>query len=986
MAGNKFATMLHRNTHKITVILVYAVLEWILIILLLLNSLFTYFITKFAQYFGLKRPCLWCSRIDHVLESGNNTHSYRDVVCDTHATEISKLCYCTNHRELAEPQSMCMECFASQPNHNDNSNGITRRVAFISLVSRDQLENGEEVPRCCSCCNESLSSKPNPRHLLFKPSWGALDNCNEKEDLVVEAIDKENNGSDQYKKRSNSDSTIDGDEDDNEINQINEEEEEEKDHIVKAAAADEHQIIFHDEDCSRFSSTNLQTAENEESEDEKAGSLDTETSNCTNIAHQLADDDIIIQCSGEDYSLEIFELSLEKYITYYPDRLIPVELIDSSTSANQVELSNFKIEDLMKQDQQCEISDSALYNETEANVFREDALLMTDDESTKKVRELEILEVSKEDTEIPTVLDNKDEQQDLVGEACEQEVISSQATQTLSIDDNNIEAAMEELDEEEVNGFKSADQAQSTTSINTEASVHEANMSQSQKPVPSLPRLQEDQSSMIDNDAQLSNSPKLNITQNDIGHKPAGKNTRKEELILSDHNEEETNHNLSIRSVPHEAEEEKLPETPTSVESLHYLHKKLLLLDKREPVGTEDFLDGSVVSEIEGGDPVQTIEWLKTTVKAERKALNALYAELEEERSASAISTNQTMAMINRLQEEKAAMRMEALQYQRMMEEQSEYDQEALQLLNELMIKREKEKQELERELEIYRKKVFDYETKEKIRKMRSIKVNSDRSRNSSASYSNTDDSDELSIDLNRDATNENGSSYGNIENSNNITPDEAVQDLEDMALDCVKHISTLDESLAEFEEERLSILDQLKALEEKILTLGGNEFIEDESRDHSSEYNVKEFDDSCEFSSPEENGVSNGFSKDKHLTMSSMAKNLLPLLDAAGNETEEGLANDQIVESEYVEMQKSLDSKIEELDTKKKIAIEDEVEHVYERLQALEADKEFLKHCMISVKKGDKGVDLLQEILQHLRDLRTVELGERNTSDDPLE
>ena len=120
-------------------------------------------------------------------------------------------------------------------------------------------------------------------------------------------------------------------------------------------------------------------------------------------------------------------------------------------------------------------------------------------------------------------------------------------------------------------------------------------------------------------------------------------------------------------------------------------HKKLLLLERKES-GTEESLDGSVISDIEGGEV--TIEKLKSALKSERKALSTLYAELEEERSASAIAANQTMAMINRLQEEKAAMQMEALQYQRMMEEQSEYDQEALQLLTELMMKREKEKLE----------------------------------------------------------------------------------------------------------------------------------------------------------------------------------------------------------------------------------------------------------------------------------------------------
>ena len=97
-----------------------------------------------------------------------------------------------------------------------------------------------------------------------------------------------------------------------------------------------------------------------------------------------------------------------------------------------------------------------------------------------------------------------------------------------------------------------------------------------------------------------------------------------------------------------------------------------------------------MISDIEGGEV--TIDKLKSALKSERKALSTLYAELEEERSASAIAANQTMAMINRLQEEKAAMQMEALQYQRMMEEQSKYDHEALQLLNELMMKREKER------------------------------------------------------------------------------------------------------------------------------------------------------------------------------------------------------------------------------------------------------------------------------------------------------
>ncbi|GAU38883.1 hypothetical protein TSUD_67460 [Trifolium subterraneum] len=63
-------------------------------------------------------------------------------------------------------------------------------------------------------------------------------------------------------------------------------------------------------------------------------------------------------------------------------------------------------------------------------------------------------------------------------------------------------------------------------------------------------------------------------------------------------------------------------------------------------------------------------------------------------------------------------------------------------------------------------------------------------------------------------------------------------------------------------------------------------------------------------------------------------------------------------------------------------VGLEEEVDHVYERLQVLEADREFLKHCISSLRKGDKGLDLLQEILQRLRDLRNVELKVRNIGD----
>ncbi|XVF20598.1 hypothetical protein REPUB_Repub12eG0014400 [Reevesia pubescens] len=966
-AANKFTTFLHKNTSKITVILIYAVLEWILIVLLLLNSFFTYFITKFANYFGLKPPCPWCSRVDHVLEPGSNLNSYRDLVCNKHATEISKLSYCSTHGKLADSHLMCEECLASTPTPSDNKSiGMTRRIAFISWVSTDhKLDNGEKVLPSCSCCKGSFSSKLHPPYFLFKPTWGALDYAREGS-LIIEAIENDGSDSDQCKEPSTPDSQENQEgEDMIEIKLNTDEDHNEKDE----GAAEEHQMLsdvesfsFGEadrEECSR-SVSRLQDIchEKDVNEDNKSGIM-----NITE-KHFSFTSDIVKPCFAEDHQLEFINMHPQKHAA---DRLFPVELIDLSTSANHCS----EKKDLGKQDNENEASDSPV-GETALHAMDEIA------EKTSP-REVESLELVAGDIKNPSIVDANKGKEDLVDEAREHVLAMHGA-----IDGNYTkDSATKEPDDpqahqQDKNGLNLfVEQPKSETLLSTQ----DSDLPRVQESVPSLQCLQEDGFSTFNNDAKEVDAPESYNIDN-VGANQREKSKMENKMISSDENQEGISTSLSVHLDHNEAEEEKFPDTPTSLEGMHYLHKKLLLFEKRES-GTEESLDGSVVSEMESGDPIQTIEKLKASLKAERKALSALYAELEEERSASAIAANQTMAMITRLQEEKAAMQMEALQYQRMMEEQSEYDQEALQILNELMVKREKEKEELEKELEAYRKKVLDYETKEKIRIMRRSKDGSVRSRKSSASCSYVEDSDELSIDLNREAKDEDSSFSGHQETSSDNTPADVVLNLEEVALDCVNQISALDESLTEFEEERLSILDQLKALEEKLLTMGDDQFMEDLK---SIQNSFNGSDENNDLNSKEENGVSNGFAKDRSYpegkTMASMAKCLLPFLDATDNETEEGLIYEKQGECEPVEMQKYPGPNFD-VDTKK-LAIEEEVDHVYERLQALEEDREFLKNCMGSIKKGDKGMDLLQEILQHLRDLRAVELRTRNVTDDP--
>uniref|UniRef100_A0A0D9XJP8 GTD-binding domain-containing protein n=1 Tax=Leersia perrieri TaxID=77586 RepID=A0A0D9XJP8_9ORYZ len=111
--------------------------------------------------------------------------------------------------------------------------------------------------------------------------------------------------------------------------------------------------------------------------------------------------------------------------------------------------------------------------------------------------------------------------------------------------------------------------------------------------------------------------------------------------------------------------------------------------------------DANLADEIEGES---SLENLKRLLELNKKSMSALYKELEEERSASAVAASQAMAMINRLHEEKAAMQMEALQYLRMMEEQADHDHEAIQNLHDMLTEREKELLDMDAELENFRR------------------------------------------------------------------------------------------------------------------------------------------------------------------------------------------------------------------------------------------------------------------------------------------
>ncbi|XP_062084443.1 myosin-binding protein 1 isoform X2 [Humulus lupulus] len=353
---------------------------------------------------------------------------------------------------------------------------------------------------------------------------------------------------------------------------------------------------------------------------------------------------------------------------------------------------------------------------------------------------------------------------------------------------------------------------------------------------------------------------------------------------------------------------------------MHILQKRISL--ERNESGLS--IDGSIVSEIEGES---VVDRFKRQVEHDKKLMTAMYKELEEERSASAIATNQAMAMITRLQEEKAALHMEALQYLRMMEEQAEYDDDELQKSNDLLAEKEKEIQDLEAELELYRQKfpserVMDFP--------------------SESSYDVVTD---IAVD---------NSKYSCIGDKLNVSNQVEDSDISFKNAD----EDNLNSSMLEFEDEKLYILDCLKKLEKTL------HLLPDDGEIDTEELNCKGHENS--------RAETNTLSAQHNESVSGQD------LHAEGNSSSlekhelNGIEGDEVCYSREspAELSRATDS----------TSLETIVSDLNKRLEALEADRKFLEHTVNSLRNGDEGVQFIHEIASHLRELRNIALKKDQT------
>lgn len=101
------------------------------------------------------------------------------------------------------------------------------------------------------------------------------------------------------------------------------------------------------------------------------------------------------------------------------------------------------------------------------------------------------------------------------------------------------------------------------------------------------------------------------------------------------------------------------------------------------------------------------IDSLREALCAQQRLLQKLYNELDAEREASSTAASEALSMIIRLQGEKAAVKMEAEQYKRMVEEKMCHAEESLAIFEDIMYQKEIELAALDYQVQAYRHKLI---------------------------------------------------------------------------------------------------------------------------------------------------------------------------------------------------------------------------------------------------------------------------------------
>ncbi|KAF9660951.1 hypothetical protein SADUNF_Sadunf19G0017200 [Salix dunnii] len=875
-------------------------LEWLLMCMLFINAIFSYLITKFACQWKLQTPCLLCSRLDHILGSKRLKY-YRDLICGNHKLEISSLVFCHAHNNLVDVHGMCENCLFSFAVIN-KSNAETYRLLVGKLgedssfvLDQDSLLDGHSsVTRLCSCCNEPWIPRGNCQKLMraISAGSGAADLDVPLPDSIKQDCSNLEKSKQSRPLRSTRQKTSRFDH----LSHVGYSE-------LKFNSDTESEVMLSDDD-----------GENAVQEDISVEYVKSEP--CTvSLVDDSVTEKLIDPASSPEPSILASEVQsdvIKSHTATVIASRVPVEhgLEELNWQQCDCKADSSTLPELISHDN---VPPSSTARESPQKASKEREINSPDDVPQSSYAKETPPEASDENRIIS--VDNV-----LPSNERRNPAKISQESELISIVDflpstNGTENPVQGLKESCV----SREEEPWKTSVTGGEDFHKGEI----QPARRTDRASEINPSSSDNGQQLANSLDLSdaykLAVGNRGRQLSGVLAEQRTVKDSSRLSEDLKHLLSQLSAAREqsmndmsprvpisprvtispklstnSDEVKTSDT-SSIIGMQILQKRITL--ERNESGLS--FDGSIVSEIEGESE---IDRLKRQVEHDKKVLSALYKELEEEKNASTIAVNQAMAMITRIQEEKATLHMESLQCLRMMEEQAEYDMEALQKTNDLLTEKEKEVEDLEEELEFYRSKFSNeviFETPFSDRK---------------ATGTRADHSEAGCIEESA-STSRNSFKEKHVEGANTSLAD--------------KNIITVNSSLFKFEDEQSYITQSLKKLKTKLHLFSNNglslEFI-------NSEYSGDKENDLREQNSEvgvEQNGGAEEKSSSSHQEID---------LDSLANEVSE----------------------------------------LSQKLEALEADQNFLEHSINSIRYGEEGLQFIQEIASHLKELRKIGIQQR--------
>lgn len=183
MAKRSFKRYVEQELGKLPHFIIFAVLEWLLIILLFIDGFLAFVSNVFAKFFELKIPCLLCTRLDHVLVHRNPDFYYNESICEAHKKDVSSLAYCHIHKKLSDIKKMCEGCLLSFATEKESDCDTYKSLVGILhkdlelLVDDDQeihltlpavrkdkdkdktMQVEKSTSNRCSCCGEPLKVK-----------------------------------------------------------------------------------------------------------------------------------------------------------------------------------------------------------------------------------------------------------------------------------------------------------------------------------------------------------------------------------------------------------------------------------------------------------------------------------------------------------------------------------------------------------------------------------------------------------------------------------------------------------------------------------------------------------------------------------------------------------------------------------------------------------------------------------------------------------